>query len=298
MKPILIGASAVSAMTFRHPRRLDTNLVKFVPEDANIANEEIHDSTLLKFVDVDYKDFDPRKDILEDLSTRGIFIDPPVAEPADGVGAMRAFYSEKGFKGKDVVKSYVASGDAEVRASQLPFQLDDLKQEDEKPQKSVEEKADEVTEVSAVMLAHRSKEDLSGIDPSGVFIMFESNQNAEDEFNDKLSKDLNITRWGNDPFLNKEKNIPKFTYFPPKRPEDAEDAIQAINAIQDAGETAEDNLEADTAEAEAAEKEKAAVMLKYDVDTLSDPNYLANIEHHSIRSHYGLGVTTAIEQAI
>ena len=215
-------------------------------------------------------------------------------------------FAETGFKGKDVVKSYVASGDAEVRESQLPFQLDDLKQESEKPQKSVEEKAEEVTEVSAVMLARRSKEDLRDYDPSGVYIMFESNQNAEDLFNDKLAKDLDIAHWGRDPFLNKEGNLPKFTYFPKKRPEDAEEAVQALNAIQEAGETAEDNLEADTAEAEEAEKEKeaaakkeeAAIQLRYDTETLADPNFLAKTTQHSVRSNYGEEIGKELETAM
>ena len=34
---LLLGASAVSAMTYRHPRRLDTTLLKFVADDADIA---------------------------------------------------------------------------------------------------------------------------------------------------------------------------------------------------------------------------------------------------------------------
>lgn len=88
-------------------------------------------------------------------------------------------------------------------------------------------------------------------DGRGVYIQFESSEDGETKFNDDLAKEINISKYGSNKFLNEDNQI-DFTFFPKKRPQDAEDAIQAINAIVDSGEVAEKELEEDTAEAEAA----------------------------------------------
>ena len=59
-------------MSFKKARRLDTTLVKFVDDDADIAQ---HDQTLLKFVDLEQKDFDPLKDWVENEGRNGYLIE-------------------------------------------------------------------------------------------------------------------------------------------------------------------------------------------------------------------------------
>ena len=88
-------------------------------------------------------------------------------------------------------------------------------------------------------------------DGSGVYIQFESSEDGETKFNNELAKELNITAYGSNKFLNEDNQI-DFTFFPKKHAEDAEEAVQAINAIVDEGDAAEEQLEKDTAEAEAA----------------------------------------------
>jgi len=61
-------------------------------------------------------------------------------------------------------------------------------------------------------------------DGSGVYIQFESSEDRETKFNDELAKEINISKYGSNKFLNEDNQI-DFTFFPKKRPEDAEDAI-------------------------------------------------------------------------
>ena len=52
----MIGMSAVSAMTYQKARRLDTTLIKFVPEEADIARDDTN--VALRFDNLKYEDFD------------------------------------------------------------------------------------------------------------------------------------------------------------------------------------------------------------------------------------------------
>jgi hypothetical protein len=137
----------------------------------------------------------------------------------------------------------------------LPFTLEDL-QDKKGPEtvydKEVEgagyiEREDGPNEVNVIQLNGlnvdnllQKRSDLRAFDGSGVYIQFESSENNEIKFNDELAKDLEISKYGANKYLNEDANMPDFTFFPRKRPEDAEDAIQAINAIVDAGDAAEE----------------------------------------------------------
>lgn len=109
----------------------------------------------------------------------------------------------------------------------------------------------------------QSRRDLRNFDGRGVFIQFESSEDNETKFNDELAKEINISKYGSNKFLNEDNQI-DFTFFPKKRPEDAEEAVQAINAIVDAGDEAEKQLEADTAEAEEAGETEAVQLHRID----------------------------------
>ena len=52
----MIGMSAVSAMTYQKPRRLDTTLLRFVPDEADIARDDAN--VALRFDNLKYEDFD------------------------------------------------------------------------------------------------------------------------------------------------------------------------------------------------------------------------------------------------
>ena len=118
----------------------------------------------------------------------------------------------------------------------------------------------------------KQRKDLRGFDGTGVYIQFESSENAESVFNDSLAKEINISKYGSNKFLN-EDNTSEFTFFPKKTAHDAEETVQTLNAIMDDGEAAEKQLEEDTAESEAAEAEGAAIQLRFDPDVLSDEEF-------------------------
>jgi len=137
----------------------------------------------------------------------------------------------------------------------LPFTLEDL--QDKKGPETVNDKENEgvgyieredgPAEINVLQLnginvdnLMRQRRDLRAFDGSGVYIQFESSEDQEIKFNDELAKTIEISKYGSNAYLNEDANMPDFTFFPRKRPEDAEDAIQAINAIVDAGEAAEE----------------------------------------------------------
>lgn len=132
-------------------------------------------------------------------------------------------------------------------------------------------------------------------DGRGVFIQFESSEDAESKFNNELAKDINISKYGSNKFLNEDAG-PDFTFFPKKRPEDAEEAVQAINAIVDAGEEAEEQLEADTAAAEA--EETAAVQLGHIDGLLSNAEFARRTakktEHTKLDAKFGSELSSVL----
>ena len=138
---------------------------------------------------------------------------------------MRRFAGEEGYSGKDVVKNWIKGGDNDIgyMESHLPFSLDDLKKTEPKSKVPADENADAV-EVTALQLdsaRFHTREDLSAFDFSGVVIRFESSPEAENEFNDKLAKDLKISKWGDDKYLNSP--IADVTNFAPKKAGDADE---------------------------------------------------------------------------
>lgn len=189
---------------------------------------------------------------------------------------MRNFSIEKGYKNKDNAAEIMHEEHLKLPKN-MPFSLEDLRDveykaptidSEEAAGKSFIEREDGINEVNMIQTRSLKKaprkirrglnvdallmnrEDLRPFDGSGVYIQFESSEDGETKFNNALAKELNITAYGSNKFLNEDNQI-DFTFFPKKHPEDAEEAVQAINAIVDEGDAAEEQLEADTAEAEA-----------------------------------------------
>jgi hypothetical protein len=69
------------------------------------------------------------------------------------------------------------------------------------------------------------RQDLRSFDGRGVYIQFESSEDGEIKFNDDLAKEINISKYGSNKYLNEDSDENDFTFFPKKRPEDAEEAI-------------------------------------------------------------------------
>ena len=108
--------------------------------------------------------------------------------------------------------------------------------------------------------ARKQLVDEGDFDASDVMIRFESNPEAESNFNDALSKELNISKYGDKGYLIDGEIAQKgFTYFPSHDAgEFAPEIKQAMNAIGEEGETAEAELEGATAAADAEQKEAEA----------------------------------------
>ena len=145
----------------------------------------------------------------------------------------------------------------------------------------------------------QSRQDLRMYDGRGVYIQFESSDDAENKFNDVLAKENEIAKLGSNKFLNEDQI--DFKYFPKKRPEDAAEAIQVINSIVDAGDDAEKQLEEDTAASDAA-GEAEAVQLRMIPDLLSDAEYArrtaAKAHKSSVASKFGGEVSNVLSGII
>lgn len=126
----------------------------------------------------------------------------------------------------------------ELGITNLMFHPDDLKQPDEKaePKTPVDEPDPEINlQIEYLQRQHDEY----------ALAQFESSEDAEIKFNDKLAKELNITEYGSGKYLNQYKSDDPM-FFIPRKESDASGAKQLLSSIADDGETAEEQLEKDT----------------------------------------------------
>lgn len=128
---------------------------------------------------------------------------------------------------------------------------EELKSDEEKPKVA---EGDKEEEASVLQLEYVKEQHVNHV----LLLGFESSNDAEDEFNNDLAKELNIKQWGENKFLNNPVKA-SIIFHPPKKGADTEgasEATQLVKTIVDEGEAADEEMEAKNAE------EKAAVQLK------------------------------------
>lgn len=254
-------------------------------------------------------------DQFDSSSAKQLSSQVPQFEEQDGLGGMHNFHAERGYKHSGNAK--VVMDEEHLRLPKnMPFDLEALEAMD-KPKSLADleaaganfiERPNGVPEINLLQMPHsglnvdallQSRQDLRTYDGRGVYIQFESSDDAENKFNDVLAKDLEISKYGSNKFLNEDQI--DFKYFPKKRPADAEEAVQVINSIVDAGDDAEKQLEEDTAASEAA-GEAEAIQLRMIPDLLSDAEFARRTaaKHHkgAISSKFGGEVSNVLSGII